>query len=310
MARRAEAFGRSPWTFIDQYLDHHPDLIYFGNGAPAAELYPVDALRMGAATAWAEIGPSELDYGELQGYAPLRRLIADRMSAQGFDVDPDQILLTSAASRDRISARLMPRSWRSAGGRGSDLYRCAAGVRRLRAGISISIRRPGGPSGGCPDRRRQATGRRAEIIYVIPNFQNPYRTDDVRVSAVRGWLRSRRRSGRWSSRTIHYGEFWYDTPPPPHCGRRRIASPISAPSRRRSPGTPRPAGWSCRKGLMGRALMAKESSEVCGVRPTSGSSTRLPARLPGSSMSSRDARSTGSGGTRSWRHWPNRCRPA
>jgi DNA-binding transcriptional MocR family regulator len=108
LARRAEAFGRSPWTFIDQYFDHHPDLIYFGNGAPAPELYPVEQLRRGAERAWAEIGPSELDYGELQGYGPLRRLIAARMTAQGFDVDAEQVLLTFGSQQGiDIAARLM-----------------------------------------------------------------------------------------------------------------------------------------------------------------------------------------------------------
>ena len=105
MARRAEAFGRSPWTFIDQYLGHHPDLIYFGNGAPAAELYPVERCGWAPRPAWAEIGPSELDYGELQGYAPLRRL--DRRAhvpTQGIRRSiPSKSCSPSAASRASIS---------------------------------------------------------------------------------------------------------------------------------------------------------------------------------------------------------------
>ena len=174
MARRAEAFGRSPWTFIDQYLDHHPDLIYFGNGAPAAELYPVDALRMGAATAWAEIGPSELDYGELQGYAPLRRLIADRMSAQGFDVDPDQILLTFGSQQGiDISARLMLDPGDPLAAEAPTYIGALQAFDAYEPDYHLY---PVDQAGLRVDELIadvQATGRAPKLIYVIPNFQNP-----------------------------------------------------------------------------------------------------------------------------------------
>ncbi|MDQ2683437.1 MAG: hypothetical protein M3Y37_07910, partial [Chloroflexota bacterium] len=68
LARRAEAFARSPWTFVDQFLGQHHDFIYFGNGAPAPERYPIAELRNAAATSWTGIDAAALDYGELQGY--------------------------------------------------------------------------------------------------------------------------------------------------------------------------------------------------------------------------------------------------
>ena len=107
LARRSEAFGRSPWTFIDQFMDKHPDLIYFGNGAPAPELYPIEHLQAGAISAWDKIDASALDYGELQGYPPLRSYIAQRMNAQGFAVSPDNILITFGSQQGiDIAARL------------------------------------------------------------------------------------------------------------------------------------------------------------------------------------------------------------
>jgi 2-aminoadipate transaminase len=269
MARRAEAFGRSPWTFIDQYLDHHPDLIYFGNGAPAAELYPVDALQKGASAAWAEIGPSELDYGELQGYPPLRRLIADRMAAQGCDVDPDQILLTFGSQQGiDISARLMldPGDPLAAEGptyigalQAFDAYEPAYQLYPVdQAGLRVDEL--------IADVER--SGRAPKLIYVVPNFQNPsgLTMSEERRARLVAFAEE---VGALIVEDDPYGEFWYDAPPPAALRTRsdQVAY-LGTFSKTIAPGLR--SGWMVvPEGMMGRALMAKESSEVCGVRPTS-----------------------------------------
>jgi 2-aminoadipate transaminase len=268
MARRAEAFGRSPWTFIDQFFDHHSDLIYFGNGAPAAELYPVAALQKGAAAAWAEIGPTELDYGELQGYPPLRRLIADRMAAQGFDVDPEQILLTFGSQQGiDISARLMLDPGDPLAAEGPTYIGALQAFDAYEPDYHLY---PVDQAGLCVDELIAdvaRTGRAPKLIYVIPNFQNPSgqtMSEERRAKLVA----FAEEIGALIVEDDPYGEFWYDAPPPPALRIRsdRVAY-LGTFSKTIAPGLR--SGWIVvPEGMMGRALMAKESSEVCGVRPT------------------------------------------
>jgi 2-aminoadipate transaminase len=266
MARRAEAFGRSPWTFIDQYLNHHPDLIYFGNGAPAAELYPLEQLRAGATAAWNAVDSAALDYGELQGYPPLRILIAERMNRQGFDIDPDQMLLTFGSQQGiDIAARLMlnPGDVLAAEGptyigalQAFDAYEPDYRLYPVdQAGLRVDDL--------IADVR--ATGRVPKIIYVIPNFQNPsgQTMSEERRAQLVAFAED---CGALIVEDDPYGEFWYDAPPPPALRMRsRQVAYLGTFSKTIAPGLR--TGWMVvPDGMMGRALMAKESSEVCGVR--------------------------------------------
>lgn len=265
MARRAEAFGRSPWTFIDQYLDRHPDLIYFGSGAPASELYPVEELRAGAAAAWDDIGPAALDYGELQGYKPLRELIASRMHDQGFTVSPEQILLTFGSQQGiDIAARLMLDPGDVVAGEGPTY------IGALQAFDAYEPEYRLGPVDACGLHvddlvsELEMTGRTPKIIYVVPNFQNPSgqtMSDDRRSQLVA----FADYCGAMIVEDDPYGEFWYDMPPPAALRTRsdRVAY-LGTFSKTIAPGLR--CGWMVvPDGLMGRALMAKESSEICGV---------------------------------------------
>lgn len=95
-SRRIAPFAESVWLVIDALSEHQPDAIYFGNGAPARELIPVDRLRTASATAWEE-GAGALGYGETDGYLPLRELIASRMTSLGAPVNPDEILVVNGS---------------------------------------------------------------------------------------------------------------------------------------------------------------------------------------------------------------------
>src|SRR5687767_6751953 len=106
-ARRARAFEASPWAEAWDLVSRHPDPIYFGNGAPARDAQPLDRLREAGARAWAE-ADGVLDYGEVEGYLPLRELIARRMAARGVAVDPAEIMITNGSQQGiDFVARLM-----------------------------------------------------------------------------------------------------------------------------------------------------------------------------------------------------------
>lgn len=266
MARRAEAFGRSPWTFIDQYLHHHPDLIYFGNGAPAAELYPVAQLRAASVAAWQDINAPELDYGELQGYPPLRTLVAERMRGQGVDVDPEQILLTFGSQQGiDIAARLMLDPGDVVAGEGPTYIGALQAFDAYEPEYRLYPVDQDGLRVEDLIADVQLTGRVPKIIYVIPNFQNP--SGQTMSEQRRAQLVAF--AGECGALIVEddpYGEFWYDAPPPAALRTRsdQVAY-LGTFSKTIAPGLR--TGWMIvPRGLMGRALMAKESSEVCGVR--------------------------------------------
>src|SRR4051794_12068255 len=93
LAKRAAGYGPSVWGEADELVGRYNDVIYFGSGAPASELYPLQRLEEAAAAAWSR-ATEELGYGYAAGYPPLRELIAARMAAQGIPVDPEHVMIT------------------------------------------------------------------------------------------------------------------------------------------------------------------------------------------------------------------------
>jgi 2-aminoadipate transaminase len=265
-ARRAEAFARSPWTFIDQFIGLHPDLIYFGNGAPASELYPVERLRGAAAAGWNQMSADTLDYGELKGYKPLRQFIAERMGAQGFKIAAEDLLLTFGSQQGiDIASRLFLDPGDLVLTEGPTYI---GALQAFDAYEPQYVQVPVDSEGIKLDLAEELvrTSRKTpKLIYVIPNFQNP--------TGVTMSLDRRHRlielATQWDAVIVEddpYGEFWYDTKPLPRlrqlCDRVLYLGTFSktiAPGLR--------VGWmTLPPDLMGMALMAKESSEVNGVR--------------------------------------------
>lgn len=98
VAKRNAVFGSSIWTEIINQFAKHQDPVYFGDGAPARELMPVERLREASARAWDD-APGALGYGDQQGYAPLRELVAERMRPLGIEAEAGQILVTSGSTQ-------------------------------------------------------------------------------------------------------------------------------------------------------------------------------------------------------------------
>lgn len=97
-AKRTGVFGDSIWTGILEQFKKHDDPVYFGDGAPAPELIPVDRMREASARAWDD-APGCLSYGDQQGYAPLRELVANRIAARGIDIAGDDVLITQGSTQ-------------------------------------------------------------------------------------------------------------------------------------------------------------------------------------------------------------------
>ncbi len=73
------------------------DLIGFGGGQPATELYPLEALQRAFSKAILEDGPDVLPYGPSEGLLALRQIIARRLAKRGIIIGPDNVLITTGS---------------------------------------------------------------------------------------------------------------------------------------------------------------------------------------------------------------------
>jgi len=78
----------------------NPDLISFAGGAPAPELYPLEAFRAASDKAFEEWGRTMLAYDGAEGILPLREIIAnERMANMGVNVRPEDIRILSGSQQ-------------------------------------------------------------------------------------------------------------------------------------------------------------------------------------------------------------------
>lgn len=74
------------------------DVVSLAGGLPAAELYPIEAIQEATRRALDVHGAAALEYGAVEGFLPLRRLIAERMATEtGGTFTAANVLLTSGS---------------------------------------------------------------------------------------------------------------------------------------------------------------------------------------------------------------------
>jgi 2-aminoadipate transaminase len=85
-----------------------PDMISFGGGLPAPELFPVEKVKDVIIEVMEKDGQAALQYGAIEGYEPLREIIAkQRMSRLNMDLTADDIIITTGSQQGiELSAKL------------------------------------------------------------------------------------------------------------------------------------------------------------------------------------------------------------
>lgn len=73
--------------------------INFASGLPDPAGFPVEALREGAAAVLADDWRAGLQYGEAEGYRPLREWVADDLTARGVPTGSDEVLIVSGSQQ-------------------------------------------------------------------------------------------------------------------------------------------------------------------------------------------------------------------
>lgn len=216
LARRATAFAPSVWAEVDALYAAHPDrdVIFFGGGAPPAELIPSERLRWAAERAW-EDAPDALNYGEGAGYAPLRELIAIRMAARGMAVDVEQLLVTNGSQQgiDLVARALLDPG---------DLVvveepTYLGALQTFDGWEATYLPIPVDDEGLRPDALARALAtapRRPKFLYTVPTFQNPSGAT-LSLPRRRELLAVAHQYGLPVVEDDPYGEIWFGEPPPP-----------------------------------------------------------------------------------------------
>ena len=190
------------------------DVVSLAGGLPAAELYPIEAIGEAARRALETHGAAALEYGAVEGFLPLRRLIAERMAAEtGGAFTAANVLLTSGSMQalDLIGKVLIDPG---------DLI-VAQAPTYLGA---LDAWRPRRPAYLPLDWQAQdvETLARAKFAYAVPNYSNP---TGVLVPQDRraALLDKVRAAGTWLVEDDPYLTMQLDGPPGPSILARDVA---------------------------------------------------------------------------------------
>ncbi len=154
------------------HLIADPEVISFGGGLPAWELFPVEKVKEVVDHTLDSDGAAILQYGTSEGYGPLRMAVAERYVKRGFDITDENVLITSGSQQgiDLVSKILLDKG-------NAVLVEDPTFLTALQAFSLFQARYLTVPVDG--------EGMRVDLlpeiledndvkfIYVIPNFQNP-----------------------------------------------------------------------------------------------------------------------------------------
>jgi GntR family transcriptional regulator/MocR family aminotransferase len=84
---------------VSHNAEKYPDLISFASGSSAPHLFPADDFRKVLQNVMRRDGMDAFDYGESNGYAPLRATIAHVLASQGLQAQPENILITAGSQQ-------------------------------------------------------------------------------------------------------------------------------------------------------------------------------------------------------------------
>ena len=110
LARRAERMNPSVIREILK-ITERPGIVSLAGGLPAADLFPVQAVRDATEKVLREHPREALQYAASEGYAPLREWVAEHLRSQhGMRVQPDQVLITNGSQQGLdLAAKVLDR---------------------------------------------------------------------------------------------------------------------------------------------------------------------------------------------------------
>lgn len=169
-AQRTQRMGSSAIRELLK-LTEQPDIISFGGGLPAPDVFPVEEFNEACQRVLRESGAKALQYGPTEGYLPLRELIVRHTSRYGINVTPDNILITSGSQQ---ALDLLGKILINPGDHilvESPTYLGALQAWSAYGAEYVTV--PMDENGMNTDLLEEALRSGPKFIYVLPNFQNP-----------------------------------------------------------------------------------------------------------------------------------------
>lgn len=155
-------------------LTARPEVISFAGGMPAPELFPVEEITAAFNAVMAENGKTALQYGQTEGWAPLRQQIADRMKkVNSIAAEPKDIILTAGSQQGLDFCGKLFLNPGDVVIMESPSYLGA--INAFNAYQPNYVEIPTDDNGMIMEELEKvlATTENVKLIYVIPDFQNP-----------------------------------------------------------------------------------------------------------------------------------------
>ena len=152
-------------------LTESPDIISFAGGLPAPDVFPVDEIQEACIRILRNQPAMALQYGTTEGYLPLREMIARFTARVGFEVNPDNLLITSGSQQ---ALDLLGKIFINPGDRilvESPTYLGALQAWNTYGAEYVPV--DSDEHGMETDALEEALRTGPKLIYVLPNFQNP-----------------------------------------------------------------------------------------------------------------------------------------
>ncbi len=152
-------------------LTEQPDIISFGGGLPAPEVFPVEEFRQACARVLDRQSAAALQYGTTEGYLPLREMIAQQTRRNGIEVTAENILITSGSQQ---ALDLLGKIFINPGDHiavDNPTYLGALQAWNIYGAEYVTVRLD--DSGLVTDELEAAFRVGPKFMYALPNFHNP-----------------------------------------------------------------------------------------------------------------------------------------
>lgn len=149
-----------------------PEVISFGGGLPASELFPVEQVKEITNYILDSDGPAVLQYGTSEGYKPLRQSIAKKYMKKVFDITEDNVLITCGSQQgiDLVSKLFLDKGANIVVGDPTFLTALQTFSLFQAQCLTVPLDEGGMRVDLLPEILEKND---VKFIYVMPNFQNP-----------------------------------------------------------------------------------------------------------------------------------------
>ncbi|HET7208889.1 MAG TPA: PLP-dependent aminotransferase family protein [Terriglobales bacterium] len=152
-------------------VTQRPEIISFGGGLPAPEVFPVERFAEACQRVLEKNGPASLQYSPTEGYPPLREMLAENMARYGIKARIENVLITTGSQQ---ALDLIGKLFINTGDRvlvEAPTYLGALQAFNVYGAEYVSV--PSDDDGIRTELLDGALRAGPKFMYVLPNFQNP-----------------------------------------------------------------------------------------------------------------------------------------